>query len=192
MIHSIGIRTSRQMLRSQTRFFKSVTPLLNSSTTSSTVSESPKLLTWEEFLKLRKQERRINFGSSIFSSFIGSITSWGYISQVEIDPTQMIFGMDPFVVMMGGMAAGTLLGFLLGPLLGGGIFNIKNRRILNEYYEKQKTFLKHIIKNRADPSRNSFQNPVPDYYGEKIGSLKEYRTWLRDCNAYKKKAQEFL
>lgn len=192
MIQSVGIRFTRNL---NTRLIHNGKILLNSNPTSAeplSLSSDETKLTWEQFLKLRKQEKRINFVSSIFTSLVGSTTAWAYISQVEIDPTQMIYGVDPFVVMVGGMFASTLLGYLFGPLVGGGVFNLKNRAILREYLDRQKTFLKHIIKNRADPSRNSFQNPVPDYYGENIGSLKEYRTWLRDCNAYRKKAQEFL
>jgi hypothetical protein len=29
---------------------------------------------------------------------------------------------------------------------------------------------------------------VPDYYGEKIGSMKGYRQWLRDQATYRRKA----
>ena len=33
------------------------------------------------------------------------------------------------------------------------------------------------------------QNPVPDFYGEKVvGDFKSYRRWLRDQNAYRRKA----
>ena len=33
------------------------------------------------------------------------------------------------------------------------------------------------MKNRVDPSRQSVSNPVPDYYCEKVGNLKQYRQW---------------
>lgn len=35
-------------------------------------------------------------------------------------------------------------------------------------------------------------NPVPDYYGEKIGSVKDYRQWLKDQRAFKLKREKFL
>ncbi|ODV96416.1 hypothetical protein PACTADRAFT_49768 [Pachysolen tannophilus NRRL Y-2460] len=176
------------VIKFQSRTFHSFKPLYSSSSE----TEKQPVLSWEEFLKLRKQERRINLGSSIFTALFGSTLSWGYISQIEIDPTEMILGFDPFMVMVLGMMSCTGLGYLLGPFVGGGIFNIKNKKILDQYMLKQKSFLNHVIKNRVDASRQSFSNPVPDYYGERIGSLKEYRQWLRDCNAYRKKAQEFL
>jgi len=32
-------------------------------------------------------------------------------------------------------------------------------------------------------------NPVPDYYGEKIGSVADFRNWMKDQRAYNKKRQ---
>jgi hypothetical protein len=45
---------------------------------------------------------------------------------------------------------------------------------------KERLFFQHIKRRRADPSRQSVQNPTPDYYAEKVGSIKDYRQWLRD------------
>lgn len=63
-----------------------------------------------------------------------------------------------------------------------------------------------IVKLRASPDVGNLNNPVPDYYGEKvcpaapqaveggadrgpqIVSLKTYRRWIRDQAAYKRKA----
>lgn len=84
------------------------------------------------------------------------------------------------------------LGFLLGPIFGNFVFKFKNKQTLSPFEVKDKEFLNKVTKNRVDPSSQSFSNPVPDYYGEKILSLKGYRDWLRDCNAYKRKAREFL
>ncbi len=55
-----------------------------------------------------------------------------------------------------------------------------------------KEFHKHIVKNRADPTANSVRNPVPDYYGEKIKSVSEYRKWLRKQREYRRKATFFV
>ncbi len=53
--------------------------------------------------------------------------------------------------------------------------------------QKETEFYKRIKSHRVDPSTNSFQNPVPDYYGEKIGSVTDYRHWLKDQRAYNRK-----
>lgn len=149
-------------------------------------------LTWTDFFQLRKQERRINVGSSVFTALVGANVSWAYLSTMEIDPTQMIFGFDPLVVVTAGLMASGALGYLMGPAVGSQVFKLTKGNKLAQYNLKNKEFLKHVIQNRVDASSQSFSNPVPDYYGEKIGSVKEYRQWLRDCHAYAKKAKEFL
>lgn len=153
---------------------------------------NPTKLTWFDFFKLRKTERRINVGSSIFTALVGCNISWGYLSNMQIDPTQMIFGFDPIVVISGALIASGALGYLFGPLIGSQMFKVSHSKQIPDYNDKNKEFLQHIIQNRVDASSQSFSNPVPDYYGEKIGSMKEYRQWLRDCHKYARKAKEFL
>ncbi|SCV01768.1 LAMI_0G13586g1_1 [Lachancea mirantina] len=152
----------------------------------------PAPFNWNDFFKLRKQERKINLGSSIVSAFVGCNISWGYLSTMQIDPTQMIMGFDPLMVVSAALVASGALGYLFGPLFGTYIFKMRHKDRLNDYNGKTKEFLKHVVANRVDSSSQSFSNPVPDYYGEKIGSLKEYRQWLRDCHAFRRKAKEFL
>lgn len=53
--------------------------------------------------------------------------------------------------------------------------------------QKEKEFFHRIRRYRVDPSANSIANPVPDYYGEKIGSVQGYRQWLKDQRAYNRK-----
>ncbi|CCE63414.1 hypothetical protein TPHA_0E03240 [Tetrapisispora phaffii CBS 4417] len=158
----------------------------------SQTSEDAKGLTWADFFALRRTERKINVGSSIFTALVGSNLSWAYLSTMQIDPTQTLLGFDPLVAISAGLIASGTLGYLFGPLLGSQIFNVGHSKKLKSYTAKNKEFLKKIISNRVDASSQSFSNPVPDYYGEKIGSIKEYRQWLRDCHAYRRKAKEFL
>lgn len=170
---------SAATLKSQTRMYSSEV-------------ENKNKLTWTDFFILRKQQRRINVGSSIFTALLGANISWAYLSTMQIDPTQMIFGFDPLVVVTAGLMASGALGYLMGPAFGSQVFRLSKGKVLPDFNNKNKDFLKHVIENRVDASSQSFSNPVPDYYGEKIGSIKEYRQWLRDCHAYAKKAKEFL
>ncbi|CCE93935.1 Pam17p TDEL_0H00760 [Torulaspora delbrueckii] len=166
--------------------------LATSTSSSNGGSTNLNALTWTDFFQMRKQQRRINVGSSIFTAFLGCNASWAYLSTMEIDPTQTILGFDPLVVISGALAASGALGYLFGPLIGSQIFTLSNKKKLPEFDAKNKEFLRKISTNRVDASSQSFSNPVPDYYGEKIGSIGEYRQWLRDCHAYRRKAKEFL
>lgn len=184
----INPRTHLSLLPSGIRLLN----VRNTSTTTTVSGDQKNALTWTEFFQLRKQQRRINVGSSVFTAFLGCNVSWAYLSTMEIDPTQTILGFDPLVVVSAGLVASGALGYLFGPLIGSQIFNTLNKKKLPGFGIKNKEFLKRIVENRVDASSQSFSNPVPDYYGEKIGSLKEYRQWLRDCHAYRRKAKEFL
>lgn len=53
--------------------------------------------------------------------------------------------------------------------------------------QKERDFFARIRKYRVDPTSSSMQNPVPDYYGEKITSVAGYRNWLKDQRAFNKK-----
>lgn len=150
-------------------------------------------INWEDFLSLRKQQRRIGAFGSIAAAILTMAGSFSYLSQIEIDPTETLFGLDIFTVYIGAILCTGFVGFMFGPsLIGDPMFALLNRKMMGTYRIKQKLFLKHIAKMRVDASRQSMNNPVPDYYGEKIGSLQDYRQWLRDCNEYRRKAREFL
>jgi len=76
----------------------------------------------------------------------------------------------------------------LGPFLGSAVWRWRNGgRVVGEVAEKEREFFKRIKKFRVDPAGSSMQNPVPDYYGEKIGSVVDYRRWLKDQRAFNKK-----
>ncbi|KAG0244389.1 TIM23 complex component [Mortierella sp. GBA43] len=55
-----------------------------------------------------------------------------------------------------------------------------------------KEFHKHIVRNRAHYSKNSARDPIPDYYGEKIKSVGEYRQWLRKQREYRRKSTFYV
>lgn len=150
-------------------------------------------LTWTDFFALRKQQRRIGTVGSVVAALGTMAGTFGYVSNIAIDPTETLFGLDIFTCYIGGIMCMGFVGFMFGPgLIGDPMFALVNRAKMPAFSAKQKLFLKHIQKMRVDASRQSMNNPVPDYYGEKIGSLKDYRQWLRDCNEYRRKAKAFL
>lgn len=187
-------------------------------------------LDWDTFLKLRKLRRRYNLASSVFTSTLGTVAGVGYLANKEIDPTQMIMGMDPIVLFGLATVSCGALGWLAGPMFGSSAFAVVKRKLMPQINEvrlchfdffpyqfshtlslspgvvvtdwmielvdgllqREREFLQHIKKNRVDPSFQSFSNPVPDYYGEKIGSIQQYKQWLKDQRAYNRKSKNFL
>lgn len=66
-------------------------------------------------------------------------------------------------------------------------------RYTDNSQQKEKSFYARIKRYRADPSASSPQNPIPDYYGEKIASVKDYRRWLKDQRTFnRKKDRSFI
>ena len=56
--------------------------------------------------------------------------------------------------------------------------------------QKDRDFYHRISKHRSDPTGQSATNPVPDYYGERIFSVKGYKQWLKDQRKFKKKRED--
>lgn len=149
-------------------------------------------MNWVDFFKLRKQNKTINVITSSLTGFGGAFITLTYLGNVEIDVEKPIMGLDPFMVMGGVVILGGVAGYLVGPFFGTNLFNLKNRSVLSQFRNRDSLFLQRIKRYRVDPSSQSFSNPVPDYYGERIYSLENYKQWLRDCNAFRRKAKEFL
>ena len=164
---------------------------LNSTTSTSTAAASSQL-TWDQFLAQRIKRRRLNVASSVVTGFVGITVGWAVIANIEIDPTQLIFGFDPLQVLPVGLVLCGGIGALAGPSLGSFIFRASLGKNFQSFTLKNAEFLRHVQRMRPDPSKQTYANPVPDYYGEKIGSLKDYRRWLRDGRAYRRKVETFL
>lgn len=94
------------------------------------------------------------------------------------------FGLDPLMVTglstIGMLAAG----WLIGPFFGGALFSMRYRTMGGDIQRKEREFYNRIKRHRVDPTSSSMANPVPDYYGEKIGSVADYRRWLKDQRAF--------
>lgn len=149
-------------------------------------------MNWPEFFQLRKESKKINLVTSSITSLLGAGATLYQIGNVEVNLEQPIYGLDASMVLGGVVILGGVAGYLLGPTVGVRMFNLKNAKKLPAFKLKDQVFLQRIRNNRVDPSSQSFANPVPDYYGERIYSLDNYKQWLRDCHAFRRKTQEFL
>jgi import inner membrane translocase subunit TIM23 len=69
--------------------------------------------------------------------------------------------LDPFISLglMTFTCAGA--GWLVGPIVGTGIFNVQNRKFRTQMDQKEKEFYRRIKQYRVDPSASSMANPVP-------------------------------
>ncbi|KIP12288.1 hypothetical protein PHLGIDRAFT_82061 [Phlebiopsis gigantea 11061_1 CR5-6] len=121
-------------------------------------------------------------------TFAGFATGILIFGEMEMDPTKPIFNLDPMVVYGAATIGCAGFGYLMGPIAGSSCWRLTHRNAMKLIEAKDREFHRHVVKNRVDPTSQSATNPVPDFYGEKIGSLKDYRQWLRDQARYKRKA----
>ncbi|KEF63029.1 uncharacterized protein A1O9_01005 [Exophiala aquamarina CBS 119918] len=171
-------------------FTPSLCKTRHASTTSSSSPDSKSdVLDWNSFFALRTSRRRYALASSILTS-IGS-TSAAIIAFSEIpdlaNSVQAIVPTDPFISMGLATFGATFFGWLIGPAFGNTIWRLLHRSRLPEFTMKEKAFFERIKKHRVNPSGASTNNPVPDFYGEKVGSVSGYRRWLKDQRAFNRK-----
>ncbi|PGH10664.1 hypothetical protein AJ79_05378 [Helicocarpus griseus UAMH5409] len=150
-------------------------------------------LDWNSFFLLRASRRKY----SIVSSFLASLaTTFGGLRVILANNLDAVFGqtlgLDPFMSLIFLAPACAAVGWLLGPVLGNSVWGVVHRKYKASAAIKEKEFYNRIKRFRVDPSVNSYSNPVPDYYGEKIGSIQGYRQWLKDQRAYNRKRRSFL
>ncbi|KAF9360196.1 TIM23 complex component [Mortierella sp. AD094] len=174
------------------RFLTTSTPTKNAQTTKAAVEQQQgETMDWNTYFALRRTRRnyeRVFMAPCALVSFAGA---GYYFAQKDFDPTP-IFGMDQVAVYAIGTVAAGIIGLAAGPVVGNMVFRTVNSKAKPLVDRMDKEFFKHIVKNRADPTANSVRNPVPDYYGEKIKSVSEYRAWLRKQREYRRKSQFYV
>ncbi|KAG0173490.1 TIM23 complex component [Apophysomyces sp. BC1034] len=134
---------------------------------------------WNDYFNLRKKRRMYEIGSYAPCTIVPFMGTGAYFMNLEIAPTTTFFGMDPLMGSVMATTASGFVGFLLAPVVGNVFFKLFNRKIQSAMDVRDRDFYDHIKRNRADARLNSIRNPIPDYYGEKIQSVTDYRSWLR-------------
>ncbi|KAM3415054.1 Presequence translocated-associated motor subunit PAM17 [Cercospora zeina] len=145
------------------------------------------ILTWNRFFDLRRKRRWINLGCSVLTAIgtVGVVAPM--LAEQDFDTWgAQISGLDPIIVLGISTFAIAAGGWLMGPTVGNLGFGMwaSRRGWKTGIAEKEKSFYARIKRYRADASASSPQNPIPDYYGEKIGSVQAYRRWLKDQKAF--------
>lgn len=85
-------------------------------------------LSWDEFLRLRRQRRLTGVIASIPTSMLGIYGGVLYFGSGEIDPTQTILGFDPFIMNAAFVLGCGILGWLAGPTIGRGAWHLLHQR----------------------------------------------------------------
>ncbi|KAJ7286473.1 mitochondrial import protein Pam17 [Mycena rebaudengoi] len=147
-----------------------------------------KELSWVEYLEIRRSRRQWQTIFTIPSALLGFFGGSFYFGSLQTDPTKPIMGIDPMIFYGGCTVLCMGAGYVIGPSLGSAVWRVLHRTSVAKIDARDREFYKHIAKNRVDAALQSATNPVPDYYGEKIGSLRQYRQWLRDQAKYRRKA----
>ncbi|KAF8322864.1 mitochondrial import protein Pam17 [Cantharellus anzutake] len=149
---------------------------------------APATLSWPEYLKIRRGRRIWELTATVpmtLGAFGGGLS---YFGSIEPDPTALIMGLEPIWIYALATFSCAGAGYLVGPFIGSTLWRLTHRKKLSQIDSKEREFYQHIVRNRVDPSSQSATNPVPDYYGENVGSIKQYRQWLRDQSKYRRKA----
>ncbi|KAJ6531107.1 mitochondrial import protein Pam17 [Mycena capillaripes] len=181
----------RQTCRDIPRFFGRTnglsTPFIRFKSTK--VDGSAKELNWVEYFDTRRRRRQWQTAFTIPCAMIGFFGGSFYFGSLQTDPTKPIMGIDPMMFYGGCTILCMGAGYVVGPSMGSAVWRIMNRRAVAKIDARDREFYRHVANNRVDASLQSATNPVPDYYGEKVGSLKQYKQWLRDHRKYKRKAE---
>ncbi|KAM0385336.1 hypothetical protein ACHAPZ_011233 [Fusarium culmorum] len=144
-------------------------------------------LDWNSFFKLRVKRRRYQMLFSITNGIFAGSGGAIFLSTGSAEPIISQIPLDPFMTLGLMTLAFSGLGWLSGPSVGNQVFYILNRQWKKQMTQKEAIFFERIKRNRVDPTNSSANNPVPDFYGEKISSVAGYRSWLKDQKAFNKK-----
>ncbi|KAG0234933.1 hypothetical protein BGW42_006032 [Actinomortierella wolfii] len=184
-------RTCAKRMTSNARFMSNTSRSAAQETKAAASVSEQQAMDWNTYFAFRRTRRNYERAFMAPCALVGLGSAGYYFAQKEFDPTP-IFGMEQVVVYGFATVLAGVVGLGLGPVVGNAVFRTVNSKARPVMDVMDKEFYKHIVKNRADPSANSVRNPVPDYYGEKIKSVSEYRAWLRKQREYRRKSQFFV
>jgi mitochondrial import inner membrane translocase subunit TIM23 len=150
---------------------------------------SSTVLDWNTFFRLRTSRRYYSLASSLVG-LAASATGTAFFLTMYPDQSEYVvklIPMDPIISTGITMTIAMLAGWLIGPIFGNGLWRLLYRKRVPQFTQKERAFFERIKRHRVNPSGASTNNPVPDFYGEKIGSVAGYRRWLKDQRAFNRK-----
>lgn len=103
-------------------------PGLRMNSTSSAGKDEVKL-DWDSFFKLRASRRRYSLASSVATCLVSTTAGVQILSSQDLESLgAQVMGLDPFVVLGMATAACGAAGWLLGPIVGNGLWGLVYRR----------------------------------------------------------------
>lgn len=102
---------------------------LRAQSTASQASKDEVKLDWNSFFKLRASRRRYSLASSVVSSLASTTIGVQVLSSQDLESLgAQVMGLDPFIVLGLATAACGAVGWLLGPMVGNGVWGLVYRR----------------------------------------------------------------
>ncbi|CAI8510333.1 unnamed protein product [Pichia kudriavzevii] len=160
---TIGVRTLRPTSFLKTRSFlqqRLQSTLKKSYEPTKSELDIASKMSWEQFLTMRKQQRRLGGIGSIAAAILAMGASFSYFSQIEIDPTETLFGLDIFTVYIGAILCTGFVGFMLGPaVIGDPLFAIINRKNMATFRNKAKVVSKAHCQDEGRCFKTEHEQP---------------------------------
>lgn len=129
---------SRPLTTALFRPFAPAHARLASTTTTSSTAATEKhapTLDWNTYFQLRKTRRRIQVLFSVGGGAAGGTAGSWLIASGAAEPLLGLIPLDPFFTMGLMAMASATLGWLLGPIVGSGVFNAWHRKVRPQMVE---------------------------------------------------------
>ncbi|KAI8855223.1 mitochondrial import protein Pam17 [Chytridium lagenaria] len=144
------------------------------------------MISWKEYFGLRRSKKVAERAGGVVAGLLGlTVSGYYFFAVAEFDPTEPVWIFpDPSmayalgIFLTGGVCAGA------GIIAGGQIWRALQRSQVLKAIDLDP--VQETIRGQL-----SIDNPAPDYYGEAVTSVSEYRAWLKKQRAYRLKMGDF-
>ncbi|KAJ3023037.1 TIM23 complex component [Thoreauomyces humboldtii] len=152
-----------------------------------TASPARNPISWHDYFALRKSRKNWERAGAVFGGTTGFVGGSYYFGAVaEFDPTRQLFGIsDPVVgYVLATLAVGAGCG-VTGLVGAGQIWRLTAKKgTMAGLDARDREFFHRIQRYRPKEIAAAVPVPtgrgaMPDYYGEKINSVADYKEWLK-------------
>ncbi len=142
----------------------------------------PQGVSWARFFALRRRLRvwqRVG-GVSALAACLGAEAALLSLPVFDASATARL-GVDPLVAVGALTAAGCAASYVAGAALIGALFRVLRPSLSAALDARQRDYYARVVRWRANvaPSAARILRRGTDFYGERVSSVADYRTWLR-------------